>query len=77
MSDADTPRAVLMDKTLRQRAHELRQQACSAWSDVIDPPRNMNVAKCELAAALEQRLAAIINELADGYRASSGEGDGR
>lgn len=65
---ADSPRPVLLDRSLRERAHELRREACSAWSDVVTPPHNgLSQAKCDYAAATEARLKAIIDELADGY----------
>lgn len=65
---ADSPRPVLLDKSLRERAHELMREACSAWSDVVIPPHGgLSQAKCDYAAAIEARLKAIIDELADGY----------
>ncbi len=64
--DADQPREKLLGQSLRERAHQLRRQACSAWSDVVIPPyAGLDQAKCELAAALEDRLRNVIDELAD------------
>lgn len=63
---ADVPREVLLGKTLRQRAHELRIEACGAWSDVVQQPiPGLDPAKCDYAKAIEERLRAIIDELAD------------
>lgn len=63
---ADVPREVLLGKTLRQRAHQLRIEACSAWSDVGDKPfSGLDVAKCDYARAIEERLRSVIDELAD------------
>jgi len=63
---ADVPREVLLGKTLRQRAHQLRIEACSAWSDVVRQPiPGLDEAKCDYARALDERLRAIIDELAD------------
>lgn len=66
VNPADQPRDVLLGRSLRQRAHELRLEACGAWSDVVLPPHGgLDQAKCEYAAAVENRLRAIIDELAD------------
>lgn len=63
---ADVPREVLLGKTLRQRAHQLRIEACSAWSDVAEKPiTGLDAAKSDYARAIEERLRAIIDELAD------------
>ncbi|HXE08324.1 MAG TPA: zinc finger-like domain-containing protein [Acidobacteriaceae bacterium] len=64
--EADKPRDVLLDQSLRERAHQLRREACSAWSDVVIPPyAGLDQAKCELASKLEDRLRHVIDELAD------------
>lgn len=63
---ADEPRDVLLGKSLRERAHELRREACGAWSDVVRPPyAGLDEAKCQYAASTEERLRNIIDELAD------------
>lgn len=63
---ADVPRDVLLGQTLRQRAHQLRIEACSAWSDVVQKPTlGLDEAKCKYARAVEGRLRSIIDELAD------------
>lgn len=63
---ADVPREVLLGKTLRQRAHQLRIEACSAWSNVVQHPiPGLDEAKCDYARAIEERLRAVIDELAD------------
>lgn len=63
---ADEPRDVLLGQSLRQRAHELRREACAAWSEVVILPyAGLDEAKCQLAAALEERLRNVIDELAD------------
>jgi len=63
---ADVPRDVLLGKTLRQRAHELRIEACGAWSDVVQLPLSgPDAAKCDYAKSVEDRLRAVIDELAD------------
>jgi len=68
MSDGDLPREVLLDQSLRQHAHNLVRDTCTAWSDVVIPPHGgLSQAKCDYAAALEARLKGIIDELADGY----------
>ena len=73
MSAADLPREVLLDRSLRQYAHDLVRDTCTAWSDVVKPPHaGIDQAKCEYASALEARLKAVINELADGYLRSAG-----
>jgi len=64
--NADTPRPDLLDRTLRERAHELRREACGAWSDVVRTPHSgLDEAKCQYAAAVEHRLKCVIDELAD------------
>lgn len=63
---ADVPQEVLLGKTLRQRAHQLRIEACSAWSDVVQQPiPGLDTAKCDYARAIEERLRTVIDELAD------------
>jgi hypothetical protein len=65
-NQADQSRDVLMGQSLRERAHELRRQACTAWSDVVVPPyAGLDEAKGDLARALEDRLRGVIDELAD------------
>ncbi len=64
--DADTVRDVLMGKSLRQYAQDLRIKACGAWSGVVKPPyAGLDEAQCQVARALEERLKAAIDELAD------------
>lgn len=63
-SVADVQRAELLGRSLRQRAHELRREACAAWSAVIGTG-DIDQVKCDYAAAIEARLKAIIDELAD------------
>lgn len=62
---SDVPREVLLDKTLRQYAHDCRIAACGAWSDVRDPKGDLDEAKCAVAQAHERRLRDAINELAE------------
>jgi hypothetical protein len=63
---ADLRRDVLLDRSLRERAHELRREACGAWSDVvIQPHGGLDEAKCQYAAAVEEMLRNVIDELAD------------
>lgn len=73
---ADVPRSVLLDKTLRQYAHERLIEACGAWSDVRNLNGEINAAKCQLAAAHEGQLRGAIDELADLSNALIAERDG-
>ena len=52
-------------RQLLQAAHieDAITSACGAWSDVRDTQGNLIEWKCELAAALEQRLRGHIQEL--------------
>jgi hypothetical protein len=69
---SDTPRQVLMDKSLRQYAQDLVRDTCAAWSDVVDGPyQGLNKAKCDFAVANEARLRAVIDELADKLTAAN------
>jgi hypothetical protein len=61
VQSADTQRDLLLDKTLRKYAQDLRIKTCSAWSRASGAV----VEEVELAAAFERRLAAVIDELAD------------
>jgi hypothetical protein len=67
---ADVPRSDLLDKTLRQYAHRLRIETCGAWSDVCSANSDLDEAKCQFAAAKEQQLKSVIDELADLSRAA-------
>lgn len=62
--ESDKLRANLLDKTLREHAHRLRREACSAWSAVIGKG-DIDQAKCEYAQAIENRLRCAIDELAE------------
>jgi len=68
---ADEPRDVLLGRSLRQYAHDQRIAACGAWSGVAGDAASMDPAKCDLAAAHEERLKSAIDELADLSRPSA------
>lgn len=65
LRNADTPRADLLDKSLREYAHKRRIEACCAWSDVKNNDGSLNEAKCNYASAKEAYLKSAIDELAD------------
>jgi hypothetical protein len=52
------------NSSLRQYVQDCRIKACSAWSDVMTKGE-IDESKCQLAKALEERLRAGIDELAD------------
>lgn len=63
---ADTPRADLLDKTLREYTLDVMKKTCSAWSAAVSyKTGEIDQAACDLAAAHEKRLKSAINELAD------------
>jgi hypothetical protein len=53
----------LMGEKLIDYVHKQRREACGAWSDVREINGEINVAKCDYAAAVENRLECGINEL--------------
>lgn len=56
-------RDVLMDKSLEDYIYDNLREACSAWSDVRSMTGQIDQAKCQYAAAIEERVRKAVCQL--------------